>query len=142
MLIIAIIVGYIIHRKRLPSFSGTIHFQYQGKDISKPIDLAPWKKQKRIPLHTFAGTISVLLTGNQWDEFENLELRPSKEKGFKLYPSKASDSLEMPYKMASGDLTIVQSGQTQLHTIEEKPSERERRIRTLFLFHIMMFGYT
>lgn len=127
LLIIVAVVVYIIHRKRMPSFDGKICFQYHGKNVSRAIDLSPWKKQKRIPLQIFGGAMNILLTDVQWDELNNFELRPDKEKGYKLYQKKSASPEEMA---CIGDLTIIQSSRVEQGNKEEKPAESDRRSRT------------
>ena len=127
LLIIVAVVVYIIHRKRMPSFAGEICFQYHGKDVSRAIDLSPWKKQKRIPLQIFAGAINILLTDAQWDELNNFELRPDKENGYKLYQKKSAIPEETS---CIGELNINQAVRVERESNEEKTDESNQRSRT------------
>ena len=104
LLIIATIILYAIHRKNLPQFRGKLYFANKDKPVSNEIDLSPWKKQKSVPLSIFTGSITTRLDDEQWERMKELEVRPNKEEGFRLYQikAKADSPEEMPYDLSNG----------------------------------------
>ena len=66
--------------------------------------LKPWEKQKHLPLSIFAGSINILLTNPQWEALKQLEVRPDKNDGYKLYKIKSASKQEeeIPYDLGDG----------------------------------------
>lgn len=103
LLLIAAAVIFMMYRRRLPAFKGEVYFRLDhGNDkkcVSSTINLAEWKKQKHLPLTTFAGLIEILLTDEQWEQLSNYELRPNHANGYLICgidQKKADESAEEP----------------------------------------------
>ena len=122
---IVILILYLRYRANLPAFSNGIVFVRNGKtEVSPRINLAPWKKLKHLPLKTFAGSITELLDDEQWKKIDSMELRPDRDKGFRLTGNKdkkTSEGEELPYSIGSG---------LQIRSAQSDQPETERKTRT------------